>query len=171
MVGLLPSTILLAGRLFEKEISATKWSVVWRPKDQGGLGVHDLEVTNKALLGKCLYKLLYQEGVWQTILKRKYVGSSAISHVYWKHGDSHFWAGLMVSKKYFFPYGTFSIKVGSEIRFWKDKWLGMPHSVNNIHLYTILCDTRVILWPWFWDHPHPMSHSEEILLDPTCILG
>jgi hypothetical protein len=27
-------------------------------------------------------------------------------------------------KKFFFTYGSFSIKDGSEIRFWEDKWLG-----------------------------------------------
>jgi hypothetical protein len=30
----------------------------------------------------------------------------------------------MATKKYFFGLGTFSIKDGSEIRFWEDKWLG-----------------------------------------------
>jgi hypothetical protein len=30
----------------------------------------------------------------------------------------------MASKKYFFPHGSFSIKEGSEIRFWEDIWLG-----------------------------------------------
>jgi hypothetical protein len=29
----------------------------------------------------------------------------------------------MMMKKYFFPYGSFSIKDGSEIRLWEDKWL------------------------------------------------
>jgi hypothetical protein len=32
-----------------------KWSVVCRPKDQGGLGIKDLEVKNTALLGKWLF--------------------------------------------------------------------------------------------------------------------
>jgi hypothetical protein len=57
----------------------TKWSIICRPKDQGGLGIHDLEVKNKALLGKWLFKLLTEEGVWQTLLKRKYVGSHSMS--------------------------------------------------------------------------------------------
>jgi hypothetical protein len=74
--------------------------VVYRPKDQGGLGVHDLEVKNLALLGKWLFKLLTEDGVWQTLLKRKYIGSKALSQVLWKPGDSHFWAGLMASKKF-----------------------------------------------------------------------
>ena len=30
----------------------------------------------------------------------------------------------MATKKFFFQYGSFSIKDGSEIRFWEDKWLG-----------------------------------------------
>jgi hypothetical protein len=30
----------------------------------------------------------------------------------------------MATKKLFFGYGTFSIKDGSEVRFWEDKWLG-----------------------------------------------
>ena len=81
-----------------------KWSVVCRPKDQGGLGVHDLEVKNRALLGKWLFKLLSEDGIWQTLIRRKYVGDKAVSQVVWKPGDSHFWAGLMATKKYFFSH-------------------------------------------------------------------
>ena len=98
--------------------------MVCRPKDQGGLDVHDLEAKNRALLGKWLFKLLSEEGVWQTLLRRKYVGDKAISQVLWKPGDSHFWAGPMATKKLFFPYGSFSIRNGSEITFWEDIWLG-----------------------------------------------
>jgi hypothetical protein len=52
------------------------------------------------------------------------VGSKALPQVLWKPGDSHFWARLMETNKYFFRLGSFSIKDGSEILFWKDKWLG-----------------------------------------------
>ena len=52
------------------------------------------------------------------------MGDKAVSQVVWKLGDSHFWAGLMATKKYFFPHASFSIKNGSEIRFWEDRWLG-----------------------------------------------
>ena len=108
----------------KRKYRLVKWSVVCRPKDQGGLGVHDLDVKNKALLGKWIFKLLTEEGVWQTLLRRKYVSSQALSQIYWKPGDTHFWAGLMATKKYFFPFGSFLIKDGSQIRFWEDKWLG-----------------------------------------------
>jgi hypothetical protein len=65
----------------------------------------------------CLYKLLIEDGLWQTLLKRKYIGSNALSQVYWKPGDSHFWVDIMAMKKHFFPYGSFCIKDGSKIRF------------------------------------------------------
>jgi hypothetical protein len=39
---------------------------------------------------------------------------------YLEPGDSHFWAGLMATKKFCFPYGSFSIKDRSKIRFWMD---------------------------------------------------
>jgi hypothetical protein len=61
--------------------------VVFRPKDttllgkwlfkilmEYRLGIHGLEVNDTTLLGKWLFKLLIENGVWQTLLKRKYVG-------------------------------------------------------------------------------------------------
>ena len=128
-----------------KKYRLAKWSVVCRPKDQGGLGIHDLEVKNKSLLGKWLFKLPTEDGVWQTPLKRKYVerkyvGCKAVSQVYWKPKDSHFWAGPLATKKYFFCYGSFSIKDGSEIRFWEDKWLGNATlREQSPALYNIVC--------------------------------
>jgi hypothetical protein len=36
----------------KKKYRLVKWSVICTPKDQGGLGIHDLQVENTALLGK-----------------------------------------------------------------------------------------------------------------------
>jgi hypothetical protein len=44
----------------------------------GGLGIHDLEVKNTALVGKWIFKLLTEDGTWQTILKNKYSSSKAV---------------------------------------------------------------------------------------------
>jgi hypothetical protein len=52
----------------KKKYRRAKWSIVCSPKDQGGLGIHDLEVKNTALLGKWLFRLLTEDGIWQTIL-------------------------------------------------------------------------------------------------------
>jgi hypothetical protein len=49
-------------------------SVVYRPKDQGGLSVYELHVKNSALLGKLLFNLLAEDGVWQTSLGENMLG-------------------------------------------------------------------------------------------------
>jgi hypothetical protein len=77
-----------------------------------------------ALLDKWLFKLLTKNGTLQTLLRRKYVGSIPMSQLHWKPRDSHFWADIMATKKFFFPYWAFGIRDWPAIRFWEDKWLG-----------------------------------------------
>jgi hypothetical protein len=86
-----------------------------------------------------LFKLLTENGLWQTLLKRKYVGSKALAQVLWKPGDSHFWAGLMATKPKFFRFKQFSIKDGSQIRFREDSWLdNAPQHEQYPVLYNIV---------------------------------
>jgi hypothetical protein len=72
--GVLKQLDYFRSRLFwqgdseKKKYWLAKWIVVCLPKDQGGLGIHDLEFKNRALLGKWLFKLVSQDGVWQTLL-------------------------------------------------------------------------------------------------------
>jgi hypothetical protein len=64
----------LHGDSEKKKYRLAKWSVVCHPKKQGGLGIHDLEAKKRALYDKWLFKLLSKDGVWQTLLRRNYVG-------------------------------------------------------------------------------------------------
>jgi hypothetical protein len=45
---------------------------------------------NLFLLDKWLFKLLTEDGAWQTLLKGKYIGLKELSRVVLKPGDSHF---------------------------------------------------------------------------------
>ena len=47
----------------KKKYRLTRWKVVCTPKDQGGLGVLNLDVHNKCLLSKWLFKLINGDGV------------------------------------------------------------------------------------------------------------
>jgi hypothetical protein len=44
-----------------KKHRLAKWDILYRPKDQGGLGVIDLKVQNKCLLSKWIVNLLNSE--------------------------------------------------------------------------------------------------------------
>jgi hypothetical protein len=72
-------------------------------KDKLGLGFHDLEVKKRALLGKRLFKLLAKEGIWQILLRRKFVASHVLSHVYWRPSDSHSLGWSYGDKKILLP--------------------------------------------------------------------
>jgi hypothetical protein len=47
--------------------------MVCSPRDQGVLGVLDLHKMNGALLAKWIWKLENSNGLWQTIIRHKYV--------------------------------------------------------------------------------------------------
>jgi hypothetical protein len=68
--------------------------------------------------------LINKDGLWQHILKRKYLRTQTITHVQKKSGDSHFWSGLMNVKEPFLDLGHFQLNNGGNIHFWEDRWLG-----------------------------------------------
>ena len=61
----------------------------------------NLEVQNKCLLNKWLFKLINEDGIWQQILRNKYLGSLTLTQVEKKPGDSQFWLELMSVKQDF----------------------------------------------------------------------
>jgi hypothetical protein len=67
--GVLSRLDYLQSRLFwqgdseKRKYRLTKWSVACCPKEEGWLGVHDLQVKNMALLGKWMARLLMTMGL------------------------------------------------------------------------------------------------------------
>jgi hypothetical protein len=104
----------------KKKYRLTKWNIICRPKDQGGLGIEALEIKNRCLLTKWFFKLLNEEEVWQEILKNKYLHSKSLAEVTIKPNDSPFWKGLMKMKEDFLSRGSFKVGNGLDTRFWED---------------------------------------------------
>jgi hypothetical protein len=61
-----------------------------QPKEQGGLGIKNIEVQNKCLLSKWLFKLLNENGLWQELLRNKYIKNKTLGSCVKKPLDSHF---------------------------------------------------------------------------------
>jgi hypothetical protein len=97
----------------KKKYRLIKWNIICRPKDQGGLGIEVLELKNKCLLSKLLFKILTEEGMWQELLRNKYLKNRTLSHIEANPTDSPFWKGLMRVKHDFIERGFFEVGNGS----------------------------------------------------------
>jgi len=58
-----------------------KWSILCQPKEIGGLGIKNLDIQNRCLLSKWLFKLINEEGIWQSLLRNKYLKNQTIAQV------------------------------------------------------------------------------------------
>ena len=47
----------------KKIFRPTKWGVLCTPKDQGGLGILDLDLQNRCLLSKWVFKLINEDDI------------------------------------------------------------------------------------------------------------
>jgi hypothetical protein len=71
----------------KKKYKLAKWSILHKPISVwGGMGIIDLDIQNKCLLSKWVIKLLNEEGLWQQILRKKYLKGKTLSQVVKKAG-------------------------------------------------------------------------------------
>jgi hypothetical protein len=90
----------------------------------GGLGVLDLQKMNEALLAKWIWRLENSSGLWQSIVKSKYVKNKPIISVKKRPSDSHFWKGLLSVRDKYYNYCKKNIGDGKSSSFWKNIWCG-----------------------------------------------
>jgi hypothetical protein len=55
----------------KKKYRLAKWEILCQPKDIGGLGIKNIDIQNKCLLSKWLFKLINEDGVWQEVIRKK----------------------------------------------------------------------------------------------------
>lgn len=76
-----------------KKYHLVNWPEICQPRDQGGLGETDLDIKNISLLCKWLWKLENEDGVWQSLLREKYIKKHLLTTCELKSGQSHFLQG------------------------------------------------------------------------------
>lgn len=75
----------------------TIWLIgtVCSPRETGGLSILDLEFMNIALLGKWIWNLENTDGLWQQMIRQKYLSKNILAATELRSGASHFWQGIM----------------------------------------------------------------------------
>jgi hypothetical protein len=77
------------------------------------------------------FKLINEDGLWQQLLRNKYLYRYPLTKVTHRPGDSQCWSGLIKVKDIVLNLGKFILKNGEHIRFWEDKWLGYQPSMSQ----------------------------------------
>lgn len=108
------------------------------PKKQGGLGILNLRCINICLLTKWLSKLENFDGLWQTIVRKKYLKRKHLCLIEKKQGDSQFWKGILETKDLYFKYIKKVVGNGMSTSFWSDSWNGdTPFCIRYKRLFDL----------------------------------
>jgi hypothetical protein len=103
-----------------------KWCKICRSKKKGGLGIKNLRRQNISLLVKWWWKLDTQDGLWQRIVKARYLRSKMVSNVTPRFSDSPCWKSLLQVKDTYLAGRKIVLNGGDLVRFWQDPWEDKP---------------------------------------------
>jgi hypothetical protein len=107
----------------KKKYRLLKWGCICKSKKNGGLGIMDIRKMNIILLCKWWWKLENEDGLWQQVVKAKYIRGGLVSTVRHKLTDSPVWTDLLKVKRLYLKGMKIETKNGKNTLFWKDPWL------------------------------------------------
>ena len=79
----------------KRKYHLVKWEIICGSKKKGGLGVKDIYNMNISLLCKWWWRLESEDGLWQDIIKAKYLKGRPISSVKHRLDDFPIWSDLL----------------------------------------------------------------------------
>jgi len=83
-----------------------------------------MDIQNKCLLSKWIFRLLNEDDLSQELLMNKYIKDKTLGGCVKRATCSYFWKNLMNLEETFMSFRSFMMKDGTQTRFWVDTWLG-----------------------------------------------
>ncbi|KAG2707779.1 hypothetical protein I3760_05G162800 [Carya illinoinensis] len=109
----------------EFKFHLVKWKQVCRSISGGGLGVRNLRVFNRALLGKWLWGFAREpDSLWKLVIEKKYGGlwgDWCTREVNGAHGVG-LWKHIRRGWEVFNRFVRIQVGIGTRIKFWSDVW-------------------------------------------------
>ena len=146
---------LWEGGTLERKFHLVNWNTVCSSKEKGGLGVRDLSLVNKALLGKWVWRFTEEDNsIWKDVINIKYLveeggwfpkttrGNSGLSP--WKDISKEI--GLMKLNR------VFAIGDESKVRLWEDTWCGESPLCDIFPNLYMLAGTKGVKVADVWDN-------------------
>ena len=121
---------------------------------------------NTSLLCKWWWKLENEDGIWQTLVKAKYLKGRPIAAVQYKMGDSHVWADLLKIKDIYLRGRRLQTKNGKNTILWSNSWLNnKPLCVTYPVLYDLCSEKDITVFDFLrkkwsdWVQQEAATHS------------
>jgi hypothetical protein len=77
-----------------------KWEVICKSKKKGGIGIKDIKKMNISLLCKWWWKLDNEDGLWQDVVRNKYMLGEAVGTLRHRLDNSPVWTDLLKIKTF-----------------------------------------------------------------------
>lgn len=108
----------------KNKIAWVAWQKLCKSKEVGGLGFHDLEKFNQALLGKQAWRILNNpESLLSQILKHRYHKSCSFLDSPMGTRPSYAWRSILHGRELFHKGLLRSVGNGKDTLVWRDNWL------------------------------------------------
>jgi hypothetical protein len=101
----------------KRKFHLVKWEKVCRPKKKGGLGIKDMRKLNLSLLCKWWWILETWEGLWQDLVRVKYIKQKPLCLVPNRHNVSPVWSDLLKVRHIYVKGKTFRVNNGQLVSF------------------------------------------------------
>lgn len=107
----------------ERYLPMIAWHKLCQIEEEGGLGIKDLKIFNKALIQKVVWQLVTnQDRVWVGIIKAKYFPQNSFWSAEDKQGTSNLWKALLENKNEVLIHTIWHIGDGKEIAVQGQPW-------------------------------------------------
>ncbi|RVW22247.1 LINE-1 reverse transcriptase-like [Vitis vinifera] len=111
----------------EGKVHLINWQVVCSPKEEGGLGIRKIDLLNKTLLGKWVWRYAYEkENLWKKAIGVKYGQEGCgwrTKEVCGPYGVG-LWKEIMKEVDWCWESMDLKVGKGNRVLFWMDKWCG-----------------------------------------------
>jgi hypothetical protein len=133
------------------------WKSVCKPKIQGGLGVINLELQNKALLMKCLHKFYNRVNIpWVNIIWDTHYNNSLPSA---KPVGSFWWKDILKIHDLFKEIARVEVGNGKTTLLWHDRWNGQRTSERFPELWSFASVREINIHQARLASPNELFHT------------
>lgn len=120
---------------------------------------------NISLLCKWWWKLDKEAGLWQDIVRYKYIKNASLHNIKHKQTDSPIWSDLLKIKNIYLQGRKMSIRNGEKTLFWKDIWLYNKPMADTHPILFKLAQQKDISVSEVINNPQQVTFSRYLLDD------